>query len=272
MTSWLRHVLSLELRKAISYRTDFWAQFLGTLATEVVVAYFLWRAIYAASGQAKIGGYTFSAMMTYYVLMPLVSRVVRGSDIGFISPEIYDGSLTRYLVYPMSFFGYKYLSYLAQSLIAVAQLVAMVVLFRLLVRRATGLGFAEEVTAPSLLLGIAASLASASLYFATMAVVEMVAFWNDAIWTLLVIMRFSAQLLGGGLVPLSLFPKGLRDGLAYSPFPYMLSFPARVLMGETGAGFLMTGMLACAAWSALFMMFARALWQRGSYQYTSVGI
>jgi ABC-2 type transport system permease protein len=270
--NWIRHVLSLELRKAISYRADFWVQFLGTLATEVVVAYFLWRAIYATSGQAVIGGYTFSAMMTYYVLMQLISRVVRGTDIGFISPEIYDGSLTRYLVYPMSFFGYKYLSYLAQSLIAVVQLVVMVVFFRVVVQRVTGLAFAAEVTVPSLVLGILSALAAASLYFALMTVVEMIAFWNDAIWTLLVIMRFSAQLLGGGLIPLSLFPKSAQDALAYSPFPYMLSFPARVLMGDIEPAFVCTGIMACAVWGAVFLTVAHLLWRRGSYQYSSVGI
>ena len=50
-----------------------------------------------------MAGYTFGALMLYYLMVPLVERVVNGQEMGFMSGEIYDGGLTRYLLYPVSY-------------------------------------------------------------------------------------------------------------------------------------------------------------------------
>ena len=269
---WILHVYSMELRKVLSYRVDFWVQFLGTLFTDITISYFLWMAVYAGSGTTRIGGYTFAGMMTYYVLLPLVNRVVRGSDIGFFSPEIYDGSLTRYLVYPVPYFGYKYLSYLALSTVALLQLVIMTALFKFGVGPFFHLSLGETLGGSQLLLGMVAAVASSFVYFSAMGALEMLAFWNDAVWTVLVMLRFSAQFLGGGLVPLSLFPAWSRPILDWLPFQYMIAFPVRVMMGETSPAFVLNGLLACAFWGSVFLGAANLLWRRGSYQYSGVGI
>ena len=116
--SWHTHVFSLELRKAFSYRSDFWANFVGVVLTELGVAYFLWRAIFAVRQVDSIGGYTFRGMVLYYLLVPLFTRLMRGNEQGYMSNDIYDGSLSRYLVYPVSFLGSKYLSHLSEAAIA----------------------------------------------------------------------------------------------------------------------------------------------------------
>ena len=104
-------VVSIELRRTFTYRFEFWFRFLGTLFANITLAYFLWKAIFAQTGAAEIEGYTFPAMVLYYVLVPLVINVTRTQESGSIGGEIYTGTLTRYLVFPMSFFVYKYTLY-----------------------------------------------------------------------------------------------------------------------------------------------------------------
>jgi ABC-2 type transport system permease protein len=267
MRRWPLQLFSLELRKALSYRADFWVQFLGSLVAEITIAYFLWRSIFAFESSERIGGFSFPAMMSYYVLMPLVGRIVRGTDIGTISPEIYDGSLTRYLVFPVPFFGYKYVSYLAQSAIACVQLIVVLLLVK---------GASLWVPLPAgwgtLAAGVVAALAGSFLYFAVTATIEMVAFWNDSVWSLLVMLRFCVVFLGGGLLPLSLFPGWAQACLHVLPFRLMLSFPVLMLMGRIGWSEYLAGLAGCLLWGLFFLGCARALWNRGSFVYAGVGI
>src|SRR5690606_19127890 len=112
--SLFRHVLSIEARKLMSYRVDFWVNVILGFCIQMVVTFFLWKAIFAESGEATIGGYSFHGMLYYYVLVILLGKLVRGSDFGApgVSAEIYDGTLTRYLVYPTSYFPFKYAQHL----------------------------------------------------------------------------------------------------------------------------------------------------------------
>ncbi len=123
---WAPQVLAIELKKALTYRVTFWIRhILGTL-TELTIAYFLWEALFARApsgpGIKTLAGYSFHGILYYYLFAALGSRVVWGSLQGSISTEIYDGSLNRYLLYPLSFSGYKCVALFAQQLIASSQL------------------------------------------------------------------------------------------------------------------------------------------------------
>jgi ABC-2 type transport system permease protein len=60
---------------------------------------------------------------------------------------------------------------------------------------------------------------------------QLVAFWADNCWSLLVAHRIVASLLGGLLLPLSLFPRWSQPALDALPFRYMFAFPVDVLLG-----------------------------------------
>ena len=100
-------LFSMELRRVLAYRFDFWVQFVGTVVIQMTVAWFLWSAVFEAAGNRSVAGYNFDQIMFYYLLVPLIDRVNRGFDNFQLSREIYDGSLTRYLLYTVSFFWYK---------------------------------------------------------------------------------------------------------------------------------------------------------------------
>jgi ABC-type uncharacterized transport system permease subunit len=76
-------------------------------------------------------GFTLSMMTLYYVIIPVGNRMLTGENIGFLSREIYDGSFNRYLIYPLSFFEYKTLTYLTYSAFYGLQLIAIYVIYHL---------------------------------------------------------------------------------------------------------------------------------------------
>lgn len=77
--------------------------------------------------------------------------------------------------------------------------------------------------------------------------------------------------LSGALVPLDLFPDAVRAVVAYTPFPYMIDFPAQVLLGKVAGADLWRGLAAQGAWVLAFAGLRLLLWRRGLKRYGAVG-
>ncbi|MFH0792491.1 MAG: ABC-2 family transporter protein, partial [bacterium] len=117
-------IVSMQVRKLMSYRMDFWINAVASFFVQLGVIYFLWQAIFRQTGRPSIGGYTFNGMIVYYLMVILLGKFVRGADNeSQMSREIYDGSLTRYLVYPTRYFIFKFGERLGDLAPALMQLV-----------------------------------------------------------------------------------------------------------------------------------------------------
>jgi ABC-2 type transport system permease protein len=262
------NIFSLELRKAFSYRVDFWIKFLVTLAIDVCVAYFLWSAIYAAQSEQTIGGFTFFGMLLYSILAPLVARAAAGADFGSVSSDIYQGSLTRYIVQPVNYFVYKAIGHLVATTMAVFQLLIVLSLFFYF----AGVPAETHFTPASLAMGVFANLVAAYLYFAFLTFVELTAFWFDNVWNLGTILRMMIRLLGGGFVPLSLFPKAAEQVLLVLPFNFIVYFPIKSYLGQISFEDWLAGISLAVVWGLVITGGYVAVWKKGQRTYTGVGI
>lgn len=262
-------VLSLEARKMMSYRVDFWANSVVSFAVEMVVAYSLWLAIFAASGSETIGGFGFDGMVMYYVLAILTAKLVRGQERNLpMARDIYEGSLTHYLIYPARYSGFKY----AENLGALVPAMVQVVVFGLLAFFWLPRPAELTIDGGSILLAIPALVGANILMFALCVSVQGVAFWADNVWSLNVMVRLASDLLGGLLLPLSVFPAGLREVLEWLPFRYFFSFPVETLLGRSSLEEWLQGMVVLGTWIVLLSLLGRFVWRRGEKVYTGVGI
>jgi ABC-2 type transport system permease protein len=261
-------VFSQELRQSISYRADFWIKFFGSILAQVGVAYFLWKAIFTIRGVTEIAGYSFKGMVLYYLLVPLIDRLTRGEDVFQISTEIYDGTLTRYLLYPISFLSYKYVGQMARAFVAFLQLVTGFLFFILV------FGLPSEVHL-SWLGGVEALVIVVIVmfvYFVLSTLVELIAFWADNVWNLLAMLRLCVQLFCGAMLPLELFPGWAQDILKYTPFPYILSVPIRLLLGKFSFNDFIFGLFVLLGWSLIIGVFYFFVWRAGTKKYSGVGL
>ena len=262
-------VASLEARTRFSYRVDFWINALVSFAVEMVVVWFLWDAIFEATGKATIGGRTFEQMVVYYVAVFLLGRIVRGHDFeGTISSDIYEGGLNRYLVFPTGYRRFKY----AQACGRQAPTLVQILLFGLLAVPLLGVGSEIHITATQLLM-TAVTLAVANLlhYLITFPLYA-VAFWADNVWSLIIGHRLIAQILGGYMLPIAVFPDWSHRALELLPFRFYFDFPARVLLGEIGPRAWASGMCVAVGWCAISWLVGTIIWRRGLFQYSGVGI
>ncbi len=262
-------ITSLESRTRMSYRIDFWLNVAVGFLVEFGIAWYLWKAIFAHSGSRTIGGYTFEGMVVYYLAVILVGKLIRTSRFeGAVSSDIYEGSLNRYIVFPASYFPFKYAQHIGTLVPAVLQFLLFggAMLFLLDVPREMML------TIPGLVMTCGAIALGNLLYFILDYVIQLVAFWADNVWSLDVAKWFVASLLGGYMVPLSVFPVWVRGALEMLPFRFFFDFPARALTNQLTFGEWAGGMALCLFWCGVFAAAAWSVWNRGRYRYTGVGI
>ncbi|MDA1044906.1 MAG: ABC-2 family transporter protein, partial [Verrucomicrobia bacterium] len=261
---WGMSVFTMELRQILSYRMDFWLQFGGSLIAQFGVAWFLWAAIFRHQGVERIGMFSFPALILYYLMAPVMLKLIQGQEMGNISTEIYEGSLNRYLVYPVSYFRFKLTTSAAHSLVYAVQFILMAMLFTLFV----GIPDPFCISPVSVLQSMLALLGAAYLHFVIVATIELTAFWADNVWSLVVIVRFATGLLGGAMIPLSLFPEWSQDMLLLMPFAYFVSFPLTCFLGLEGSASWINGMTVITFWSTCTTLIYAYVWSRGRYRYT----
>jgi ABC-2 type transport system permease protein len=262
-------VMSLEARTQFSYRVDFWINAVLSFGVEIMVAWYLWSAIFEASGETEIGGRTFPAMILYYVTVLLLGRFARGRDFeGTVQGDIYEGGLNRYLVLPVAYRPYKY----AQGLGKTVPVVVQVVLFGAIAIPVLGVASEADITLPAVLMTICAVAMANVLNFLLVFPLQTVAFWADNVWSLMVAQRIMGQILGGYMLPLSVYPGWGQRVLEFLPWRFLFDFPARVLLGEIGFVEWGLGMLIALGWCGLFWLAGQLIWRRGLYQYSGVGI
>jgi ABC-2 type transport system permease protein len=264
-----RSVFSLEARKLMSYRADFWINAVIGFVAQYGVMFFLWQALYRESGQSTIRGWTFPMMILYYVLAILVGKLVRGSDhLGDIAQDIYDGGLTRYIIYPTGYFSFKYAQHLGNVVPAMVQLVLFTGLYLVLLP----IPQEADISAASVLMAVPAIVLGNLLFYTLMAPLQMVAFWADNVWSLSVLFRFTSGLLGGAMLPLTLFPDWGQRILAWLPFRQLFSEPILILLGQLTPGQWLRSLGVTVFWIGALQLVQFRLWQRGKKVYTGVGI
>ena len=264
--NWWRHVVSMELRKILAYRSDFWVTFLGQVLIQLVIARALWENIFAFEGKEVMEGFTLPMMTLYFLIVPLGSKMLMGENMGFLSREIYDGTFTRYLIYPVSFFQYKTLTYLTHSCFYGVQLVLLYLLYNAF------LGEINPAMFQNLLLGAGVFLVASLAYCMLSCFFELISLWAENIWAVMVMIRFIVYFLGGSFIPLTFFPKWSAALLAWTPFPYMISLPARTVIGLSSSQEILQGIFILLIWALFFMGSAIILWKKGEKNYAGVGI
>lgn len=128
------------------------------------------------------------------------------------------------------------------------------------------------IDADSLARGLMLAAAGAAGYFFYLLIVELVAFWAENVWALVVCARFFASILGGAILPLALFPEPLQPVLQALPFQYFVYLPVRALIGELSWEQTLVATASALWWAVVLAGIAVLVFARGRRRYTGVGI
>jgi ABC-2 type transport system permease protein len=256
----------MGLRSTAEYRVNF-AFSIICAASPVIIQIALWTSIYGPGGGDTLFGFTYPQMIAYVVIANLVSRLVRTGFEYEVNADIKNGTLDRYLVKPIGYFGFRLFSFLggkiAQTAVMIVLLAASVVVLSAL------LGF--PIQAVHALLFMAALALAFALNFLIFWCVGMLGFRLTEIGFLFEAVRIVIVTLSGGVFPIAVFgPTGERI-LSWLPFRFTIQFPTELLCGRIPPAEAALGFVLCAGWIAALLLISRALWAAGVRRFAAVG-
>lgn len=116
---------------------------------------------------------------------------------------------------------------------------------------------------------ILAMLLALLLRFLMQYTLAMASFWTERASALEQLWMLPYLFLSGLIGNLQDFPEPVREVALYTPFPYLVYFPASLLLGEDVE--VAKGLLVIAAWCALFFALNRLFWRLGLKRYSAMG-
>ncbi|NMG20115.1 ABC-2 family transporter protein [Brasilonema bromeliae] len=97
----------------------------------------------------------------------------------------------------------------------------------------------------------------------------MLAFWTERASAVENFWFLFYLFLSGMIAPIEVFPESVRAIVLCTPFPYMVDFPASILVGLPVD--LARGFLSMVGWILVFLGLNRLLWRRGLKRYSGMG-
>ena len=178
--------------------------------------------------------------------------------------EILEGKLSLRLLQPIDPVWHHVARHLAEKMTRIPLVALFCGLFFVLYPNAAWIPSLSD-----LLLGLVAIVLAFILRFAIQYTFAMLAFWTERASAIQQFWFLFYIFLSGTVAPLEVFPAGVRQIVEWTPFPYMMHFPAILLMGlpvEFGKS-----VIIMISWTAAFLLLNRWLWRKGLRQYSGMG-
>ena len=178
--------------------------------------------------------------------------------------EVVQGRLSPWLLQPLDPI-WRYLArHGGERLARLPFLIVIVALFFLLYPQALWTPKSSVID-----LGLAAIVDAFALRFAIQYTFAMLAFWTERAHATEDLFFLFFLFLSGYVAPLEVFPDIVRQITIFTPFPYMVYFPARLLLGQETH--VLRGFAVTFVWTAVFILLNRWAWRKGLKRYSAMG-
>jgi ABC-2 type transport system permease protein len=256
----LRALLALNYSLSLQYRAQSALWMIN--GSVPLIMLLIWLQL--AAGK-PIGGYDTLTFAQYFLFMFLCRQTTPTWVIYLIDRAVKQGELSPFLLQPLNPV-WRYATEHWGEMLSRFPIVFVVFLAGLTLADAWSMSLLHHL--PYFLMSLAMAWI---INFTVHLVVGMIAFWAD---NALGYDTFIYQLyimLGGVMVPIELFPAMVGKVLYWTPFPYILDFPVRVMIGRATGMEMWLGLGAQLAWIAVLLVAFNLLWRCGLRRYGAAG-
>jgi len=236
------------------------------VVVSILISFFLWQTIFKT--KTSVFGYEQAHMLTYILLITFLNGVVLSSQTFKVAEEINTGTLSNFLIRPVSYFGYILFRDLSDKIINTFFSIFEIILLYLLLRPPIFL----QTSLFWLGLFAISCLLAAFLFFEIGMTLSIIGFWSRETWAPRFIFFILVTFLAGTYFPLDIMPKPIFDFLELLPFTYLVFFPLKIYLGHIEMVFLLKGFLIMFFWIVAFTAIAGYFWRKGLKIYTAEGI
>ncbi|MCR8845582.1 ABC-2 family transporter protein [Paenibacillus sp. SC116] len=254
------------LQHALEYRSNFFLSLISAFVP-AVVQYYIWSTVYKSYSDTTLFGYSYEQMIAYTILAAVVSKLVMTNMEHAVSNDIKTGGLNRYLIQPISYFGFRLCHYFGQKLLYIIGFIVIITLILFVSPASRHLEHEPERIVIFILSIVMAMVISFLLSFA----VSAIAFWLADISYFFVVTSLVINIVSGGMFPLELFGEGFRSVISVLPFYYMIYWPVNVWTGIIPSSELWLGLLMQLGWSVVLGGVAYTSWKLGFKRYLGLG-
>jgi len=255
----------IGLKVGIKYRFHFIITLI-TVPLSLLIYYFLWQAIYAYTGQEVIRGYTFAALIQYYVLSMIVGFFVWCDVDKWISQDVRRGHIITMFIYPMRFLWQHLAFEIGINSLGIILQMIPVFLFGFVV---FGLKVAPAFNFIAFMVSV--MLAFLLAFFISFNV-GLSAFWLKKIAGIRKVRRTLMLFLSGGMIPLSFFPLWIQQVSKFLPFEYIRYVPIQIYLGEFSKLGILGQLGLQIVWIVLLYFLSIFIYKRAFKQFAGAGV
>lgn len=220
--------------------------------------------VWIEASQSGQFGLSSVAFARYFLAVFMVRQFTTVWVIWEFEKEVVEGKLSPRLLQPLDPAWHHVASHLGERVARLPFALGLVLLFFGLYPQAFWI---PNLTA-IILFCLSAGLAFA-LRFLMQYTLAMFAFWTERAAAIEQFWFLFYLFLSGMIAPLDLFPPAVRAVVEWTPFPYLIYFPASLLVGIPADSLRGFGMLMF--WCLVFWGLNRWLWRRGLRHYSGMG-
>lgn len=209
-------------------------------------------------------GLTATDFVRYFLIVFLIRQFTVVWVIWEFEKEVVEGKLSPRLLQPIDPVWHHVASHLSERLARLPFALGLVGFCFLLYPQAAW------VPNPGRVLLFLPVLALAfALRFLMQYTFALFAFWTERASAIEQFSLLFYLFLSGLIAPLEVFPPTVREIALWTPFPYMIHFPASILIGLPVN--VVRGLLVMLGWGLVFFICNRWLWRKGLKQYSGMG-
>lgn len=224
------------------------------------VMYYVWRAVFDASGGSNFMGFDMNDMVLYLFMTNVTAYLTLSNADSAIAEEIKDGSISMRLLKPVNFNLSIFFKDIANPLILFFMVfVPMTVCIE--IYRAVTMGMVMFNLLNCLLYLISGALAYIISFYMNMCF-GFLAFYVTNLWGMGIFKKIMLKFLSGAVIPLAFMPELLKNILSYLPFASLSYTPVMIYMGKYSGYDILLNFGLQIFWIIVFFFLCRLIWSR----------
>ncbi len=258
-------IISATWQRSLTYRFTVFAFLVGEIM-EILILVLMWSAIY--ENQRMISGYTLREMITYILVGNFITVLTRNFLDATIARDIKEGSLSLFLMRPMSYFSYIITRELGRISLAfimssVSQIIVILFFTKTLIIHFNSWMLSELFV--MVVLAFVLEMLISYLF-------SLCAFWTDEVDGIFATLNRLRKFFSGGYFPLNLLPSFFVTISYLLPFAYSFFVPTQLYLGKISLFDGLKGLGVQIIWILLLYCIIKLVWKKGLRKYEGVGI
>ncbi len=253
-------LLSMYITRYLTYRTRVFI-WIFTDSAQYILFPFLWVAIFASTQPPA--GYTVQSLVTYYIMMAVVSTGYISHCSRHVRTDIHTGVVSRRLSVPFPYFQTVLLAEVSYKVLSSVIAITEISLVYLLGHNYLILPYSAWQWLAFIVSIIFTFIISHLLQF----MIGLSSIWFGDIKSLSTLEEMVNAIFSGRLAPLAFLPFGFQIAADYLPFKYLAFVPAQIFVGQIALTEIPKIFAVGLLWIVILAALTQVIWYHGLKRY-----